>query len=510
MTLDEMVIRLETVGGDNAAAKVTQVTQAVSHSGAAATDATGAFKGMGGGLMDIGFAAEGMIASVGAIAALLAGLSGIKLAGQMQLVQQSFSALLGDMGKAKRLMQEMRELGERTRFGPEAVMEATKQILAVTPDTGYAMRTMHAITQTIGALGGTTEQMTEAAQLIGTMRVRPEMTLRSILGLKNMGLPIDQIVGAALGRHMRQNEGMRVLQGMGGVRASDIVTKGMEKLYGGYQWTALLDVLAILKNTVGEIALSTGKFLLPVLVAVLVPLRYLAEVLKRVNELGYGLPGVAAIIYVLWRSWALLTASFRASILAVTELTTALFRLAGSAGAATGATTAQAGASAAGAGVQGTAAALSWVGILGFFKGLPGRMWSWTKGAGSAALGFAKGTLGKVGIGFGISALGEYFNNDYLKNAGLGFGIGALLQWIPYIGKAMPYIGALAGVGITWWQKTHPDTDKDKAADKLDTTNSILQDIRGNMIGGGRRGRMAVAQTEIEIMMARAFAGGLG
>lgn len=227
-----------------------------------------------------------------------------------------------------------------------------------------------------------------------------------------------------------------------------------------------------------------------------------ASRLGALNELTRGFLGLGILIALLVKSWGLLRASMIAAKTHVDELVASIQRLAVASSTA-------AGTAAVGSGAQTAAGAAGALGLAAKLRG-------WLGNALGSALKFARSGLG-IGLGLQAAGYGASFlpgkTGKYLSNILSGAGMGVMFgmpfgPWGIGIGAALG--GILGGVQTWLGDRSGRGGSADTTAAKLDTTNRILKDIRGHMIGGGGRSQSALAGAEIEIALARRFAMGYG
>jgi len=534
ITLDEMIIRLETLGGDQSAQKVQRVTREVQAAGQAAQAAAPQFDASQIALLGVANAAQTAIYAVSTIAAFVAGISGIRTAAEFRDIALSLEQVTGSAKMAERMLKQLRRLGAETPFDTKELSAFAAQLIAAGTAADQAVPQLKSLADLAAFSRVPRAELPEFLRNIVQIRGQPTPELEDLKQLTRLAPGIGKIVGAGMGTGpLTSIEAMRRLQGMSGQQAFDTILRGTELIAkDAAKLAALLNPLAAFANLLENINMimePTGQLILPVLGKIVEKMSQLAKFLGDINLLTHGLAGLAAIILVVVKVRGMLVTSFWAAVGATQALTASLNSYAA---AARGAAVSNAvGGAAQAAGAIGLGGRLKgvWGGLKAGWKGMGGikglgpralglgaTAWGAAKGLGPKALTFAKSATGIGALSFGTEILGDVVGGktgEWLKNIGSGAGWGAMVgaglgSIIPGLGTAVgaavgASIGGLAGAIQTFFSQRSGMGGSDAAAKKLDETNKILRGIQGNIVGGGSRTRLAVSTTEAEIALAR-------
>lgn len=518
-TLDELIIRLETVGGGEAAGQIGRVGQAVSRTADQARSAGAALsESFGAKMGQITFAAQALQAAIVGVGAAMAGLSGIRLASEFQTLEMGFTTLLKDAQRARDMLKELRQLGAATPFRtPELVQMARSQLASGTP-ASEVLRATQAIADVAATTGGGTEAMLGIGRQMAQIRASRSLQGDEVRVLADWGVNVGELYRVATGRMVGQREAIAGMQGMSGEQAYGLLIRGMEKAFGGASQRLAWGTLAGVMQNVGEILqgimLPTGQLLLPVLQGIGYAFAQVAQAVQWVNEATGGSGALIAILSVLGRSLHLLRGAWRYVLGEVTALRNTFLELGAAARAATVATGGQAAASgasaavgtaaaagtAAGAGTAASARAGVWARVLGVLRG------AWKGIAGIAAALAGEWLRDLIGGAWG------HLIGNMLQGGGIGAAAGSI---IPGVGTG---IGALIGGAIgglkTGWDYLFGGAGGQKSERTLEeiqrNTADTAQALRGGLIGGGKRMQLGVSTVEMEIALARLAGSGVG
>lgn len=503
VSLEEIILRLEAQGAEEAAARVRAAAGAVTELDTAGRKATSG--GVGQTAMTLGglaMTAQAAIGSIGIVAGMLATLSGVRVAAQFQDLALSLETVTGSAEKANKLLRELRKMGAETPFDTAELASYASQLIAAGTATEKVVGQLRTLADLAAFSRIGRADLPRFLTNIMQMRGQPTPQLQDLKEMVRLAPALGKIVAAGVGQKgpMTSIEAMKKLQTMTGQQAFDTIIRGTEKIAkNAALMAATLSPINAFYNTLENIQMimePTGHIFLAVLKRIMGLVSYIAQGLGDLNAFTKGLAGLTIIIAVLAKSWTLIRNSMIAAKVQIDNLVASINRLAVSAGTA-------AGINAGAAALAPAKKAFSWAVIAGGLKGF-----------GQGALKFAKSGIG-IGLGleaagFGASFLpgkwGKYLSS-MLGTAGTGAMIGMLGG--PQGALIGGIIGAIVG-GVQAWFSDRPVAGGDSAAAKLETTNQILKDIKGHMIGAGGRAQSALASAEIEIAMARRFAIGYG
>lgn len=515
-TVDEIILRLEAQGADDAARRVRGLKSEVEGLGSAGAKAgSGGVANMAVSVGSLAMAAQAAMGTIGVVAGMLATLSGIKTAAQFQDIALALETVTGSAEKAAKLMRELRKMGSETPFDTAELAQFASQLIAA----GTASERVTGQLRTLADLAAYSRvPRAELPRFLGNLmqlRGQPTPQMEDLKEMVRLAPALGKIVAAGTGQStaMTSIEAMKTLQTMTGQQAFDTILRGTEAIAkGAAKTSATLSIMNAFGNMIenlGMIMEPTGQVFIKVLGPVVALLSDVAQRLGALNAFTHGIAGLLTIAAIVAKSWTLVRNSMVAARVEINRLIASINTLAVSSGAAAAATTGQTAANV-GSGAAGAAGAAAAA------VGWSARLRSMLGTALRGAFRFLKSGLGAglalEGLGFASSLLpgqiGKYLSS-VLSGAGFGVALGSLGG--PWGMLAGGIIGGIIG-GIQQWMGDRADGGLagDGAAAKLETTNQILKDIRGHMIGGGGRAQSALAAAEIEIAIARRFAMGYG
>lgn len=510
VTVEELIWELKTRGADGVTSTLRRIERQTERTGQAAQQMGNRFNLAGLSLTDMLVGIQAAIAGVREMGQVLAAVTGIGIAARFQTLNVGFTTLIGNAEKARDLLKEIRTLGAQTPFETEGLVGIGQKLLASGSSASNVAREIRAIADAVSAAGGGNDIMQRVAQNLPQIRASPRPDLQDLKQFGDAGISLDRIVSAALGQKLGAGQGVQRLQQMNGQQAFDTIIKGMEKAFGGSARLLGMSTFAGVMQNIGEtmknIMLPTGVLLLPVIQAVGQTFLLVANAAQQVNEMTGGSAGLILLFRGLVAVKGVLITAIVKVRTSITGLIESLDRLSVSAATAAGSTGVQAAANA-----TGTATAVG-VGAAAATGGILARLRGFFSGGLKGVLSGAKGLLKGPGIGLiadlGLNWLGGMLGGALggtLKGAGTGIGVGSLgfLGGGP-LGIITTIVGALIG-GITGFLGSRRGPGGDTAAEKLGETNTILKDIKAQMIGGGPRARRITSELEIEMALGRAL-----
>lgn len=510
-TLGELIVRLRAEGATETQQAIREVTDTV-RSAATGMQSLG-LSFAEGKLTALQFAsALGALASTAAMFAGVASSAlGVRLAAQVEQLAVGFETLVGNAQDASRLLKEITDIGLKTAFSPEDVAEYAKRLLAVGYTAQEVVPVLRTLLDTTAAVGGTSETLGRIALAISQIRSMPRLGGQEIIQLANAGVNIARLVSAAMGRTYTQQEAREYLQSLSGEEVAEVLLRGMERAFGGASerlaTRTFIGTLGQLAETVQRIMLPTGALLTGMLKPVAQGLLAVAEQARLLNEAMGGTLGLAVLLGGLRAGWALVVTTVREVIANVTALTAALQALAtqaskAAAASAIGGAAASAGGAAAGAAAVGGAAAGA--------AAAGGRRW--LTRIGQWAAGAARSNWALLLVDLAANLLSNLLPQrigEFVRTAVGGMVIGALIgSLIPGIGTGVGAVaGTLVGIALGLYKFFSASEAATQTAHNTKEMLKELRDLRGDLIGGGRRARRIVSQIEAEMEFARYMRG---
>lgn len=510
VTVEELIWELKTRGADGVTTTLRQIERQTERTGQSAQQMGNRFNLAGLSLTDMLVGIQAAIAGVREMGQVLAAVTGIGIAARFQTLNVGFTTLIGNAEKARTILKELRQLGAETPFDTEELVSMSRLLLAMGVDANRVVRDMRAITDAIAVTGQGPEVTRRVITNLSQVRGMQHVNVRDLNEIAYAGLSLNKILGAALGKTLTDGQGRQAVNQMTGKQFYDTFIKGVEKLYGGSARLLGLGTLAGILQNIGDtlrlVMLPTGVLLLPVVQAVGRAFLLVANAAQKLNEMTGGSAGLILLFRGLIAVKGVLITAIVKVRTSITGLIESLDRLSVSAATAAGSTGVQAAANA-----TGTATAVG-VGAAAATGGILARLRGFFSGGLKGVLSGAKGLLKGPGIGLiadlGLNWLGGMLGGALggtLKGAGTGIGVGSLgfLGGGP-LGIITTIVGALIG-GITGFMGSRRGPGGDTAAEKLGETNTILKDIKAQMIGGGPRARRITSELEIEMALGRAL-----
>ena len=436
---------------------------------------------------DMGELAETLTAGGAALAAFMATfgrLSGLGVASEVEAITNQLKVLTGDIAKARALTEAFYELGAATRFNTGEVAAFGAALLGAGVDAERLTSDMQALLDLIAAMGVRREDMQRVLENIVQIRGLA-VGQSSMADIKQMfrAMPgIGVALGRALGREpLSAAEANQLLAQLGGERFYELLIRAAAQFEDASRELTILDTLSNIAESFERVLLPTGELFGRALRLAEKPLGRMADLLRRINELLYGVPGALLA----------LTAGALAAAAALRVLSKV--------------------------GI-GTAAAQA----LGGLGGLGGRLGKLGRFGRAGIAGILIGILSEL-LGAGFEALGLEGAQEAFGivggAAGIGVTIGGIIgSIIPGIGTAIgAVVGGIVGALIGLYRLLTGKTDQERqAADAQQQTAQntarmarALEDMRIQMVGGGARARSAVSRYEVEAYLRQLAASGI-
>jgi len=434
----------------------------------------------------LGELSETLAAGGAALAAFMATfgrLSGLGVASEVEAITNQLKVLTGDIDKARALTEAFYELGAATRFNTGEVAAFGAALLAAGVDAERLTGEMQALLDLIAAMGVRREDMQRVLENIVQIRglAVGQSSMADIRQMFRAMPGIGVALGRALGREpLSAAEANQLLAQLGGERFYELLIRAAAQFEGASRELTILDTLSNIAESFERVLLPTGELFGRALKLAEKPLGRMADLLRRINELLYGVPGALLAL-----TAGALAAAAALRVLSKVGIGTAAAQALGALGA---------GGKLARLGRFGRA------GIAGILIGILSEL----LGAGLESLGL-EGAQQAFGIVGGA--------------AGIGVTIGGIIgSIIPAIGTAIgAVVGGIVGALIGLYRLLTGKTDQERqAADAQQQTAQntarmarALEDMRIQMIGGGARTRSAVSRYEVEAYLRQLAASGI-
>jgi len=189
-------------------------------------NASGALRGVGGALSNIGQIAAGILTAnlfqnlARGIADL--GMQGLEAVGNYERLGQTLqtlaarellntgaasdmtSALAMASEKSKELLEWTQQLAIKSPFDQQGVSDAFRTAMAYGFTTKEAQRLTQATINFAAGSGATSESMNRIALALGQIKAKGKLAGQEILQLVNAGIPVDSILAKAFGKQHRK------------------------------------------------------------------------------------------------------------------------------------------------------------------------------------------------------------------------------------------------------------------------------------------------------------------
>ncbi|WGH21089.1 tape measure protein [Arthrobacter phage Cassia] len=218
---------------------------------------------------------------VGAAAGLGIGLvvgqgikSGLETAAFMENANISFETLLGDKGKAKKMLADVSAFAAKTPFELPGLTDNVRSLLGAGAAAKSVLPTMSALGDTNAALGGNQETLNSAVRAWTQMMGKGKVSAEEMLQITEAGIPIWSIASKALGKPVGE---IQKMASEGKLLTKDVLPlleTQMKKDYGGSmakQAKTLSGVWSTVKDTVNMAMAQALQPLVPLLTTILPP-----------------------------------------------------------------------------------------------------------------------------------------------------------------------------------------------------------------------------------------------
>ncbi|MPZ13984.1 MAG: tape measure protein [Chloroflexi bacterium] len=234
---------------DEASATLSKVQKSVRGLGDFMADAVGPSKVLLGGMTALG-------AGLGGV-----GIQAVRMAGDLEQTRAGWTTLLGSAEEADAFLSQLDlEIG-LDPFG-QGLREATKQLAAFGFETDTLIPTVKIIGDQISALGGTAEDVQQATDAIGRMRLAGEATTEDLNTLQQMGIPAWQNLAEAAGLSVGELRDRVSEHAISSDQALEAIFGGMQARTEGAMAGArdtVLGAVSALQNTVAITMMTIGN-----------------------------------------------------------------------------------------------------------------------------------------------------------------------------------------------------------------------------------------------------------
>lgn len=193
------------------------------------------------------------------------GKGAIQAASEFETVSQSFEILIGDVERAKKLIQELDTFSLATPFQPKEIQQSAKTLLGFGRSAEVVLKDMELLGNASAATGADLQSL---AVVYGQVAGLGKLQGGDALQFVNQGLPIYKLLEDSLGKSTKE---LKVLQGQGKITFADLNEAFRKASAAGGRFEGALvkqsKTLAGLKSTglgvIQELAKNFGNRLLP-------------------------------------------------------------------------------------------------------------------------------------------------------------------------------------------------------------------------------------------------------
>lgn len=458
-------------------------------------------------LLGVVSAATAAVYAVGKLATGLMTVSGVRVAAQFQTAEFGAARLAGSAAAASDTIAELQQMAENSPFRTSApeLMGYARALLATGDNAAQAVKHLKLFQDVAAGTGQDKEMIAGLAEAASKMRSEPEAAIKQLIGLSvHKGVNLQEVLRQGSGGTINARnpeQATEILSSMYGPRAFQIVTKGLEKMFGGAADAAAKGtfngIVAKMMNNINSLMEPTGRILLPILSAVASTAAGAVNIASAINRFSGGIAGIAAIVVGSIRTWGIFSATLIRARGMIDLLTVSLERMAG---------------------VSGVAAGLNGAASIGGIAASAGS--SSAKlgtGAAAASMGsrFKAGTAVAAGIVANIAgdAIGGNTGN-VISGAGSGLALGGMIAMLPMPPQfkiAAIALGAVAGGINAVYQNMHKDgAAQAETAKNTGEMADSLKELSFVMVGGGSRANRIAGQLQVEYSLQRMLAKSFG
>lgn len=197
-------------------------------------DARSQLKTSLGGWKNVDFAtnmAEGF--ALVSAAALGAGATMVKVAGDAKAMRIAFNSLTGDVDRATQLWNEMNDFAVETPFDVRGVQEAAKKMLAYGVAVDDIIPRLRILGDTAAAVGMGSEGINRITVALGQMNAMGKITRGDLNQLVAVGINVWEILSEKLGKSVPEVMDMVSKSALDSKTGIEALLAGMEERYGG-------------------------------------------------------------------------------------------------------------------------------------------------------------------------------------------------------------------------------------------------------------------------------------
>lgn len=197
-----------------------------------------------------------------------AGIAAVKTAADMEMLEAQLTTLLGDASKARRMLNEIKELASKTPFGTQDIAEATQTLLGFGVASGEVL---DVITMLGDTSQGNAEKLKSVSLAYGQITAQGKASMQDMRQFINAGVPIFQALEKSTGKTTAELMNMTSQ----GKITSDVITQAFQTMtseggifYKGMEtaslttqglWSTMIDELKNFGESIGVILIPAVK-----------------------------------------------------------------------------------------------------------------------------------------------------------------------------------------------------------------------------------------------------------
>lgn len=197
-----------------------------------------------------------LIAAAGAYLTILTK-QGIAYNSLQQNSRAALSVLLGDATKANEQMSKLDAFARNSPFSKSVFIQAQQQLLGFGMEAAKVIPTLDAIQQSVAAMGGSNEQISEVVNILAKVQSTGKFTAETLNELGYRGIDAATLIGNAMGKTASQIRDDISKGAIGGAEALEILVGAMNTRFGGaadnvkQQWSGAVDRIKAAQRDLG-------------------------------------------------------------------------------------------------------------------------------------------------------------------------------------------------------------------------------------------------------------------
>lgn len=209
----------------------------------------------------------------------------VKLAGEAEQAQVSFTTLLGSGEKAKAFLADLAQFAAHTPFELTGLQDSAKRLLAFGFEAKQIIPMMTAIGDAVGSLGGGKDVLDGITTALGQMQAKGKVSAEEMAQMAERGIPVWDMLAKKIGVSVPEAMKMAEQGAISSAQAIPAILQGMNDKFGGgmeAQSRTLLGMWSNTMDTLTQAGVAAGKAIVKAL--------DLGGVLSGLNEVLGKLP----------------------------------------------------------------------------------------------------------------------------------------------------------------------------------------------------------------------------